>query len=232
MKLFTISLLLALLVGCVNKEEKRYRYVCDSLNRLDFPPRLFDTLFFHKYGNGVVVDTVYPNGKYELIENIYHGNYYRLMRDKDCPIVNAMEYDKDGKLLYWDQEFLHGETLSAYTVEYDKNGQVTKFYNLDAGDDGYIYPTYSIHQLLDKLKKENIDLFHNISICYYGRDAFDADSVPYKRWGWYVDIKDTIDSNDKYNMTGRLYDGQTGELLDVFRGIWEDYNFNFDKDVK
>ncbi len=33
-------------------------------------------------------------------------------------------------------------------------------------------------------------------------------------------------------MTARLYDGQTGELLDVFRGIWEDYNFNFDKDVK
>ena len=33
-------------------------------------------------------------------------------------------------------------------------------------------------------------------------------------------------------MTGRLYDGQTGELLDVFRGIWEDYNFNFDKEVK
>ena len=232
MKLFTISLLLALLVGCVNKEEKRYRYVCDSLNRLDFPPRLFDTLFFHKYGNGVVVDTVYPNGKYELIENIYNGNYYRLMRDKDCPIVNAMEYDKDGKLLYWDQEFLHGETLSAYTVEYDKNGQVTKFYNLDAGDEGYIYPTYSIHQLLDELKKENIDLFHNISIYYYGKDYFDTDSVPYKRWGWYVDIKDTIDSNDKYNMTGRLYDGQTGELLDVFRGIWEDWHFNFDKDVK
>ena len=232
MKLFTISLLLALLVGCVNKEEKRYRYVCDSLNRLDFPPRLFDTLFFHKYGNGVVVDTVYPNGKYELIENIYNGNYYRLMRDKDCPIVNAMEYDKDGKLLYWDQEFLHGETLSAYTVEYDKNGQVTKFYNLDAGDDGYIYPTYSIHQLLDELKKENIDLFHNISIYYYGKDYFDTDSVPYKRWGWYVDIKDTIDSNDNCNMTGRLYDGQTGELLDVYRGKWEDWHFNFDKDVK
>ena len=232
MKLFTRSLLLALLVGCVNKEEKRYRYVCDSLNRLDFPPRQFDTLFFHKYGNGVVVDTVYPNGKYELIENIYNGNYYRLMRDKDCPIVNAMEYDKEGRLIYWVQEFLHGEAISAYTVEYDKNGQVTKFYNLDAGDEGYIYPTYSIHQLLDKLKKENIDLFHNISICYYGRDAFDADSVPYKRWGWYVDIKDTIDSNDNYNMTGRLYDGQTGELLDVYRGKWEDWHFNFDKDVK
>lgn len=232
MKLFTISLLLALLVGCVNKEEKRYRYVCDSLNRLDFPPRQFDTLFFHKYGNGVVVDTVYPNGKYELIENIYNGNYYRLMRDKDCPIVNAMEYDKEERLIYWVQEFLHGEAISAYTVKYDKNGQVTKFYNLDAGDEGYIYPTYSIHQLLDKLKKENIDLFHNISICYYGRDAFDADSVPYKRWGWYVDIKDTIDSNDNYNMTGRLYDGQTGELLDVYRGKWEDWHFNFDKDVK
>ena len=97
MKLFTISLLLALLVGCVNKEEKRYRYVCDSLNRLDFPPRQFDTLFFHKYGDGFIVDTVYPDGKYEWIQTIYNGNYYRLMRDKDCPIVNAMQYDRDGK---------------------------------------------------------------------------------------------------------------------------------------
>lgn len=232
MKLFTISLLLALLVGCVNKEEKRYRYVCDSLNRLDFPPRQFDTLFFHKYENGDIVDTVYPDGRYEFIQTLYNGNYYRLMREKDYPVVNAMQYDREGKLLYWDQEFLHGETLSAYTVEYDKNGQVTKFYNLDAGDEGYIYPTYSIHQLLDELKKENIDLFHNISIYYYGKDYFDTDSVPYKRWGWYVDIKDTIDSNDNYNMTGRLYDGQTGELLDVYRGKWEDWHFNFDKDVK
>ena len=232
MKLFTISLLLALLVGCVNKEEKRYRYVCDSLNRLNFPPRQFDILFFHKYENGDIVDTVYPDGRYEFIQALYNGNYYRLMREKDYPVVNAMQYDRDGKLVCWHQEFLHGKTISSYTVEYDKNGQVTEFYNLYAGDEGYIYPTYSIHQLLDKLKKENIDLFHNISICYYGRDAFDADSVPYKRWGWYVDIKDTIDSNDNYNMTGRLYDGQTGELLDVFRGIWEDYNFNFDKDVK
>ena len=166
MKLFTISLLLALLVGCVNKEEKRYRYVCDSLNRLDFPPRQFDTLFFHKYENGDIVDTVYPDGRYEFIQTLYNGNYYRLMREKDYPVVNAMQYDRDGKLLYWDQEFLHGETLSAYTVEYDKKGQVTKFYNLDAGDEGYIYPTYSIHQLLDELKKENIDLFHNLSLIH------------------------------------------------------------------
>ena len=230
-KIFAV-LLFPLLIGCVNKQRKQYNHICDSLNSLDFPPRQFDTLFFHKYGDGFIVDTVYPDGKYEWIQTIYNGNYYRLMRDKDCPIVNAMQYDREGKLLYWDQEFLHGETLSAYTVEYDKNGQVTKFYNLDAGDEGYIYPTYSIHQLLDELKKENIDLFHNISIYYYGKDYFDTDSVPYKRWGWYVDIKDTIDSNDNYNMTGRLYDGQTGELLDVYRGKWEDWHFNFDKDVK
>lgn len=231
MKLHTIFMLCLLLVSCTTREARRYQAICDSLNRLDFPPRVFDTLFFHKYENGDIVDTVYPDGRYEWIQTIYNGNYYRLMRDKDCPIVNAMQYDKEGKLLYWDQEFLHGERLSAYTVEYDKNGQVTKFYNLDAGDEGYIYPTYSIHQLIDKLKKANIDLFHNISICYYGRNAFDADSVPYKRWGWYVDIKDSIASQDTYNMTVRLYDGRTGELVDVYRGIWEDYNFNFDKEV-
>lgn len=227
MKLFTISLLLALLVGCVNKEEKRHRYVCDSLNRLDFPPRLFDTLFFHRYENGGLVDTVYPDGRYEYIENIYNGNYYRLMREKDSPIVNAMEYGKDGRLIYWEQEFLHGETISAYTVEYDKNGQVTRFYNLDAGDEGYIYPAYSIHQLIDKLKKENIDLFHNTSIYYgtghyYGANHLNTDSIPYKKCGWYVHIKDTVISNDTCNMTIRLYDGQTGELLEVSRGIWDD----------
>ena len=232
MKIFTLLLLLFSLVGCVNKQKKQYLHICDSLNRLDFPPREFDTLFFHKHENGDIVDTVYPDGRYEFIQTIYNGNYYRLMRKKDYPIVNAMQYDKDGKLVCWHQEFLHGKTISSYTVEYDKNGQVTKFYNLNAVGEDYIYPTYSIHQLLDKLKKENIDLLHNISICYYGRNAFDADSVPYKRWGWYVDIKDTIDSNDNCNMTGRLYDGQTGELLDVFRGIWEDFNFNFDKEVK
>ena len=44
MKLFTISLLLALLVGCVNKEEKRYRYFSDTINTLDIPPRHNDTL--------------------------------------------------------------------------------------------------------------------------------------------------------------------------------------------
>lgn len=231
MKLHTIIILCLLLVSCTTREARRYQAICDSLNRLDFPPRVFDTLFFHKYENGEMVDTVYPDGRYEYIENIYNGNYYRLMRDKDCPIVNAMEYDGDGKLVCWHQEFLHGKTISSYTVEYDKNGQVTKFYILGTDKDGYIYPTYSIHQLIDKLKKENIDLFHNISICYYGRNAFDADSVPYKRWGWYVDIKDSIASQDTYNMTVRLYDGRTGELVDVYRGIWEDYNFNFDKEV-
>lgn len=231
MKLHTIFMLCLLLVSCTTREARRYQAICDSLNRLDFPPRVFDTLFFHKYENGDIVDTVYPDGRYEYIENIYNGNYYRLMRDKDCPIVNAMEYDRDGKLVCWHQEFLHGKTISSYTVEYDKNGQVTKFYILGTDKDGYIYPTYSIHQLIDKLKKENIDLFHNISICYYGRNAFDADSVPYKRWGWYVDIKDSIASQDTYNMTVRLYDGRTGELLDVYREVWEDYHFNFDKEI-
>lgn len=231
MKLHTVIVLCLLFASCTTREARRYQAICDSLNRLDFPPRVFDTLFFHKYENGDIVDTVYPDGRYERIENINNGNYYRLMRGKDSPIVNVMEYDKEGKLVCCHQEYLHGKTISSYTVEYDKNGQVTKFYILGTDKDGYIYPTYSFHQLIDELKKENIDLLHNISICYYGRNAFDADSVPYKRWGWYVDIKDSIASQDTYNMTVRLYDGRTGELVDVYRGIWEDYNFNFDKEV-
>ena len=85
-----------------------------------------------------------------------------------------------------------------------------------------MYPNYSIHQLIEKLRKENIDLFHNISIYYYGKDYWNKDSILHKRWGWYVDIKDIIDSNDGCNMTVRLYDSQTGKLLDVYRGLWEE----------
>ena len=89
-------LLFPLLIGCVNKQRKQYNHICDSLNRLDFPPRQFDTLFFHKYENGDIVDTVYPDGRYEFIQTLYNGNYYRLMREKDYPVVNAMQYDRDG----------------------------------------------------------------------------------------------------------------------------------------
>ena len=35
-------LLFPLLIGCVNKQRKQYNHICDSLNRLDFPPRQFD----------------------------------------------------------------------------------------------------------------------------------------------------------------------------------------------
>ena len=87
----------------------------------------------------------------------------------------------------------------------------------------YIYPTYSIHQLIEKLKQENIDLFHNTSI-YYGTDYRDADSIPCKKCGWHVMMKDTTVSNDTCNMTVRLYDGKTGRLSDVYRGRWQGDN--------
>ena len=87
----------------------------------------------------------------------------------------------------------------------------------------YIYPTYSINQLIEKLKQENIDLFHNTSI-YYGTDYRDADSIPYKKCGWHVMMKDTTVSNDTCNMTVRLYDGKTGRLSDVYRGRWQGDN--------
>lgn len=233
MKIFTLLLLLFSLVGCVNRQRKQYNHICDSLSRLTFPPREFDTLFFHKYGNGFAVDTVYPNGERHFIELDYKHDYDYFIEYSDNPIIDVMSYDgKDGKLLDWHQRFVNWENISPYWVYYDKEGNVCDFYIIHSDKEGYIYPTYSIHQLIDKLKKENIDLFHNISIYYYGKDYFDTDSVPYKRWGWYVDIKDTIDSNDNYNMTGRLYDGQTGELLDVYRGEWEDWHGNNQRHLK
>lgn len=42
-------------------------------------------------------------------------------------------------------------------------------------------------------------------------------------------MRDSIISNDTYNMTVRLYDGQTGKLLDVYRGDWEDVHGEISK---
>ena len=49
--------------------------MCDSLSKMDFPPRVLDTLFFRKYGNGIEVDTTFPNGEQHLIQLDYANNY-------------------------------------------------------------------------------------------------------------------------------------------------------------
>lgn len=51
----------------------------------------------------------------------------------------------------------------------------------------------------------------------------DADSIPYKKCGWHVMMKDTT-VYDTCNMTVRLYDGKTGRLSDVYRGRWQGDN--------
>ena len=208
--------------GCVNRQVKQYNYICDSLSNLDFPPRVFDTLFFQKYGNGIEVDTTFPNGERHLIQLDYANNYYYTIEYPKTPIIDVMSYDgKDGKLMDWHQRFIDWRNISPW-IWYDKEGNVCSLSATASEEEDYIYPTYSIHQLIEKLEMENLDLFHNISI-YYGTDYRDTDSIPYKkRCGWYVMMRDSIISNDTYNMTVRLYDGQTGKLLDVYRGDWED----------
>ena len=213
--------------GCVNKQVKQYNHIRDSLSKLTFPPREFDTLFFHRYGNGYKVDTIFPNGEHHIIELDFKNDYDYFIEYSDNPIIDVMSYDgKDGKLINWHQRFIDWKNISPW-VWYDKEGNVYKWDVTGSKKEDYICPTYSIYQLIDKLKKENIDLFHNTSI-YYGTDHYygtyhlNIDSIPYKKCGWYVHIKDTIIYNDTYNMTIRLYDGQTGELLNVSRGRWED----------
>lgn len=214
-----------LLGGCVNKQVKQYNYICDSLSSLDFPPRILDTLFFQKYGNGIEVDTIFPNGERHLIQLDYANNYYYTIEYSTMPIIDVMSYDgKDGKLTEWHQRFIDWRNISPW-VWYDKEGNVCDLSATNSEEENYIYPTYSIYQLIKKLREEKLDLFHNISI-YYGMDYRDTDSISYNRCGWYVILKDTINSIDVYNMTVRLYDGQTGKLLNVYRGRWEDFDGN------
>lgn len=214
-------------VSCISQQEREYRHICDSLSNLDFPPRVFDTLFFQKYGNGFEVDTIYSNGEHHNIQRDYKYDYVYIIKYANTPVIDFITYGgDDGKILDWHQRYYNWEDISSYWAFYDKDGKVYDYYICGSSDEGYVYPNYSIHQLIEKLRKENIDLFHNISIYYYGKDYWNKDSILHKRWGWYVDIKDTIDSNDGCNMTGRLYDSQTGKLLDVYRGLWKEFHSN------
>lgn len=38
-------IILLISVSCINKQKREYRHVCDSLSKMDFPPRVLDTLF-------------------------------------------------------------------------------------------------------------------------------------------------------------------------------------------
>lgn len=220
--IITVSLFSLFSISCISRQERDYRYMCDSLSSSDFPPRVFDTLFFQKYGNGFEVDTTFPNGERHLIQLDYANNYYYAIEYPKMPIIDVMTYDgKDGKLMDWHQRYIDWHNISPW-VWYDKKGNVCELSPTE--EENYIYPTYSIYQLIEKLKKENIDLFRNTSI-YYGTDYRDTDSILYGKCGWHVMMKDTIASfNDTCNMTVRLYDGQTGKLLDVYRGLWEEFH--------
>ena len=209
--MMAVSLFCLFSVSCINKQKREYRHMCDSLSKMDFPPRVLDTLFFRKYGNGIEVDTTFPNGEQHLIQLDYANNYYYAIEYPNIPIIDVMSYDgKDGKLIDWHQRFIDWNNISPW-VWYDKEGNVCELSATCSEEKDYIYPTYSIHQLIEKLKQENIDLFHNTSI-YYGTDYRDADSIPYKKCGWHVMMKDTTVSNDTCNMTVRLYDSKTGIL--------------------
>lgn len=221
--MMAVSLFCLFSVSCINKQKREYRHMCDSLSKMDFPPRVLDTLFFRKYGNGIEVDTTFPNGEQHLIQLDYANNYYYAIEYPNIPIIDVMSYDgKDGKLIDWHQRFIDWNNISPW-VWYDKEGNVCELSATCSEEKDYIYPTYSIHQLIEKLKQENIDLFHNTSI-YYGTDYRDVDSIPYKKCGWHVMMKDTTVSNDTCNMTVRLYDGKTGRLSDVYRGRWQGDN--------
>ena len=144
-----------LLGGCVNRQVKQYNYICDSLSNLDFPPRVFDTLFFQKYGNGIEVDTTFPNGERHLIQLDYANNYYYTIEYPKTPIIDVMSYDgKDGKLMDWHQRFIDWRNISPW-IWYDKEGNVCSLSATASEEEDYIYPTYSIHQLIEKLEMEN-----------------------------------------------------------------------------
>ena len=209
--------------NCTDKRVKWYTHVRDSLSRLDFPPRQFDTLFYQAHQYGSTVDTVYPNGIHEIQVRGYKGNYECNIRHKDSLIWDILEYDaQDAKLIRWYKEFIWGGGIIGYIVEYLKDGNVRTFYpdrGWDYTEDGYVYPTYSIYQLIDKLQDEKFNLFHNASIYYGGWKYYNPDSTIYYKWGWCVYIKDTT-PNIELNMIERLYDGQTGKLIDSARGKW------------
>ena len=206
-------------LGCTSPREKWYNQMIDSLNRLDFPPRELDTIFFQEYSRcGIFLDTIYPNGIHQRIETNYTGNYFSYIRHKDSLICDILEYDiKDAKLLSWSKEYIHGERIDTYDVDYLKDGTVDDFFIWEYSEDNYIVPGYSIYQLLGKLRKEKLDLLNNSSIYYGKKEFYNPDStLNHIKWCWRVRLRDTI-GHPKLNVVERLYDGQTGEFIDSSR---------------
>lgn len=222
MKILPFLLITLSLGGCMNPKEKWYHHMCDSLSRLDYPPRQFDTAQFNAKGNGFEFDTIYPNGIIQNQEAEIDDKYVSYVRHQDSLIWDIFTYDKDAKLLSWRQEFIWGGGVIGYRIDYKKDGSVDQFSPLrgwDYHENGYLEPTYSIQQMIAKLKKEDINLFKGVAISYGAWKYYHADSTVYRKWGWCVGIKVPGD-NYPASTVERLYDGQTGELIDTRKGIW------------
>ena len=85
--MMVVSLFCLFSVSCINKQKREYRHMCDSLSKMDFPPRVLDTLFFRKYGNGIEVDTTFPNGEQHLIQ------LFKFRKYSNNVIKKAKEFD-------------------------------------------------------------------------------------------------------------------------------------------
>ena len=121
--MMVVSLFCLFSESFIKKQKREYRHMCDSLSKMDFPPRVLDTLFFRKYGNGIEVDTTFPNGEQHLIQLDYANNYYYAIEYPNIPIIDVMSYDgKDGKLIDWHQRFIDWNNISPW-VWYDKEGK-------------------------------------------------------------------------------------------------------------
>lgn len=203
---------------------QRQRYeLCTKNRNLKLFFYLIGFCSFRNHGKSFALDTIYPNGMRQAIESGPDNNYASYVRHKDSPILNTMIYDrKDAKLIYWTQSFIHDERISTLDVYYNKKGEVDYFYDFNwLFEEDYIAPTYSFYLLMDKLKEENVDLIHNTRVYYYKESFLKYTTSSYSGWAWHVEIKDDTDDMP-YNVEGRLYSGQTGELLEVYRGKWKD----------
>ena len=127
--MMSVSSLSFLFASCISRQEREYRHICDSLNNLDFSPRVFDTLFFQKYGNGFEVDTITLMESTITYRETIKVIIPIIIKYANTPIIDFITYGgDDGKIIDWHQSYYNWEDISSYWVFYDKEGKVYDYY--------------------------------------------------------------------------------------------------------
>ena len=191
-----LSIILLLLSSCNHNNKhlskKEYNRILDSLKQIEVPLEFDSTRFFQQRFNNVEIDSITPEGIMIWERREASLKFYREMKHKDSLFWDIYEYDCTGHLECYYRKYFNscGDNPTGYVVFYTPEGEIDHFHEgLWEGQETGMNAKYSRYDVINKLKKDGIDLLkHNVYICYTKSTWKHDDENKHVKYYWMIGV--------------------------------------------